>query len=116
MRTKLTVTRRQVLLTGGAVTAWAFLGGRSDVAAAVAETGIDAYTLHVGYSEREVGPFLLRTRTYNSSLPGPLMVTGPGHTLRVEVVNTLPADPPAAVPPGIDPLNNPHAFNTTNLH
>ncbi len=44
------------------------------------------------------------------------MVTGPGHTLRVKLINTLPADPPAAAPPGIDPLNNPHAFNTTNLH
>jgi suppressor of ftsI len=111
-----TVTRRQFLLTGGVATAWAFLGWRGNLAAAAAERGVDAYTLQVDYSERALGPFQLRTRTYNSRLPGPLMVTGPGRTLRVELINNLPADPPAAPPPEIDPLNNPHAFNTTNLH
>jgi suppressor of ftsI len=63
-----------------------------------------------------VGPFRLRTRTYKSSLPGPLMVTRPGRALRIKLINHLPADPPAALPAGIDPVNNPHAFNTTNLH
>jgi FtsP/CotA-like multicopper oxidase with cupredoxin domain len=116
MRKRQTVTRRQFVLAGGAVAAWAFLGGRGDIPTAAAERRIDTYTLTVGYSEREVGPFRLRTRTYNSSLPGPLMVTGPGRTLHVKLTNTLPADPPASVPPGVDPLNNPHAFNTTNLH
>jgi hypothetical protein len=77
MGKKPTVTRRQLLLAGGAATAWAFLGGRRDVAAA-AQPGADAYTLHVGYSEREVGPFRLRTRTYNSSLPGPFDGHGAG--------------------------------------
>ncbi len=115
MRKNPTVTRRQFLLAGGTATAWAVLGRPAGVAAA-AGGGVDAYTLRVGYSEREIGPFRLRTRTYNSSLPGPLMVTRPGHTLRVKLINTLPPDPPPAPPPGIDPLNNPHAFNTTNLH
>jgi suppressor of ftsI len=114
VRKKPTLTRRQFLFAGGTATAWAVLGGPA--VAAAARSGVEAYTLRVGYSDREVGPFRLRTRTYNSSLPGPLMVTRPGHTLRVKLINTLPADPPAAVPPGIDPLNNPHAFNTTNLH
>ncbi len=84
--------------------------------AGAAEDGVAEYTLKVGYSERQLGSFKLRTRTYNSSLPGPLMVTRPGGTLRVELINNLPPDPPATVPPGIDALNNPHAFNTTNLH
>jgi FtsP/CotA-like multicopper oxidase with cupredoxin domain len=44
------------------------------------------------------------------------MVTAPGHTLRVKLTNSLPPNPAAIVPPGVDPLNNPHAFNTTNLH
>jgi suppressor of ftsI len=112
----LTVTRRQFLSAGGAVAAWAALGGRGDLIAAAAESRIDEYTLQVAYSERELGPFRLRTRTYNSSLPGPLMVTRPGRTLRIKLTNHLPADAPAAAPKGIDPLNNPHAFNTTNLH
>jgi suppressor of ftsI len=110
------VTRRQFLAAGGAVAAWAALAGQTDLIAAAAGSGVDEYTLRVGYSERELGPFRLRTRTYNSSLPGPLMVTRPGHTLRIELINQLPADAPATAPPGIDPFNNPHAFNTTNLH
>ena len=84
--------------------------------AAALEQGLAEYTLKVGYSERQLGSFKLRTRTYNSSLPGPLMVTRPGGTLRVKLINNLPPDPPASVPPGVDALNNPHAFNTTNLH
>jgi FtsP/CotA-like multicopper oxidase with cupredoxin domain len=32
------------------------------------------------------------------------------------LINGLPTDPFVTVPPGIDPLNNPHAFNSTNLH
>jgi suppressor of ftsI len=44
------------------------------------------------------------------------MVTRPGHALRIKLINNLPADPPATVPAGVDVLNNPHAFNTTNLH
>ena len=111
-----TVTRRQFLLAGGAIAAGAFLGGRADMTAAALEQGLAEYTLKVGYSERQLGSFKLRTRTYNSSLPGPLMVTRPGGTLRVKLINNLPPDPPASVPPGVDALNNPHAFNTTNLH
>jgi FtsP/CotA-like multicopper oxidase with cupredoxin domain len=79
-------------------------------------TQVDEYSLRVDYSVRELGPFRLRTRTYNSSLPGPLMVTRPGHTLHVKLMNHLRADPSALAPAGVDPLNNPHAFNTTNLH
>lgn len=108
------VTRRQFLSASGAMGAWAVLGG--PVPTARAASGQDDYTLHVGYSERELGPFRIRTRTYNSSLPGPLMVTRPGHKLRVKLINHLPPDPPAVVPPGVDAANNPHAFNTTNLH
>jgi suppressor of ftsI len=114
MRKKLRLTRREFLIAGGTVAAGAFLGGRSGIAAN--DSGVDEYALQVGYSERQLGGFALRTRTYNSMLPGPLMVTLPGHTLRVKLTNDLPPDPAATAPAGIDPLNNPHAFNTTNLH
>jgi FtsP/CotA-like multicopper oxidase with cupredoxin domain len=93
---------------------WVALHGPVDLAMAAAQE--DEYTLKVDYSEREFGPFRLRTRTYSSRLPGPLMQTRPGHTLRIKLINNLPTDPPATVPSGIDALNNPHAFNTTNLH
>jgi suppressor of ftsI len=111
-----TLTRRQFLLAGGTVAAWSLFRGPIDLSAAAGEGTIDEYALLVDYSERELGPFRLRTRTYNSSLPGPVWVTRPGHTLRVKLTNNLPVDPPAPAPAGIDPLNNPHSFNTTNLH
>src|SRR5262249_23881334 len=109
------VTRRQFIIAGAALGLWTRLGSRGAVAAA-ATAGQDDYTLHVDYSERDLGSFRVRTRTYNSSLPGPLMVTQPGHTLHVTLLNHLPPDPPASAPPGIDATNNPHSFNTTNLH
>src|SRR5262245_29461115 len=109
------VTRRQFIAAGTAAGLWTALGWRGDFAAATAADQ-DDYTLHVGYLERDLGPFRLRTRTYNSSLPGPLMVTRPGHMLHVTLMNDLPPDPPASAPPGIDATNNPHSFNTTNLH
>src|SRR5215469_9385493 len=109
------VTGRQFIMAGAALGLWTTLGARGDVAAA-ATADQDDYTLHVGYSERDLGPFRVRTRTYNSSLPGPLMVTQPGNTLQVTLINHLPPDPPASAPPGIDATNNPHSFNTTNLH
>ena len=101
----------------GALAGMAMLGGARTIVDA-AEHGADAdrYTLTVGYSERKFGEFRLRTRTYNSSLPGPLIVTRPGRNLRIAVVNGLPPNPPATPPPGIDPENNPYDFNTTNLH
>jgi suppressor of ftsI len=34
----------------------------------------------------------------------------------VKLINRLPPDPPATVQPGVDAANNPHSFNTTNLH
>jgi len=110
------ISRRRFLAASGTLAAaTVFPGAFRDVASAASE-GIDEYTLQVGYLEKTLGQFRLRTRTYNASIPGPLMVTRPGHTLRVKLVNNLPPDPLATAPSGIDPLNNPHAFNTTNLH
>jgi suppressor of ftsI len=115
MPDKTRMNRRQFLMAG-ATTALAMMSPHMSLFAAAEEGNVDAYTLVAGYSEGSLGSFHLRTRTYNSSIPGPLMVTRPGHTLRVRLINRLPVDPPATAPSGIDPLNNPHAFNTTNLH
>ena len=115
MRKELALTRRQFLLAG-ALAAGATLSARGNLVSARAEERVDEYSLESAYSERQLGPFAIRTRTYNSSLPGPLIVTRPGNTLRVKLTNQLPPDPPATAPAGIDPLNNPHAFNITNLH
>lgn len=109
-------TRRQFLAAGGTIAGAVMLGLLPEVGRAAESAPVDAYALRVGYSSRQLARLWLRTRTYNASLPGPLMVTRPGHILRVTLSNSLPPDPPAVAPPGIDGENNPNHFNTTNLH
>ena len=119
----------------GCSSATSFLGG--------APVGGGGYTLTIGYTNATIGGKRLRTRTYNGSTVGPTLDVFPGNTLRVKMVNTLPPNPPAVVPAGLvriadahdmgdmmrrrpfatrltatplDPMNNPHLFNTTNLH
>jgi suppressor of ftsI len=99
--------------------------------------------LTVGYTTTTFGAYTLRTRTYNGKTYGPLIRVTPGTTLGMTVTNTLPPNPPAHMPSGrvqvpdpatmaemftrhpkrfrastapIDMMNNPHDFNTTNLH
>jgi suppressor of ftsI len=101
------------------------------------------YTLQVGYTTTTFpGGYTLRTRTYNGSTAGPTLQATPGSPLLINIVNTLPPNPPATVPTGvvhipeahgmgrmnmgvrsravsasgINPMDNPHLFNTTNLH
>jgi len=114
-----TLTRREMLRTGGTVAGLAIAGpsllGLAGCSGP-AGTPTDSYTLTVGYSRRVLGGLNIRSRTYNGSIPGPVMVTHPGHKLQINVVNQLPPNPPEMCPPGLNPGNNPHGFNTTNLH
>lgn len=99
--------------------------------------------LNVQYAVTNIGGKKLRTRTYNGHTVGPMIVTQPGDTLRVRIVNRLPPGPNYSPPRGsvriplvrdemeamdplysgplitsaaIDEMNNPHGFNDTNLH
>ncbi|MDX2222678.1 MAG: multicopper oxidase domain-containing protein [Rhodospirillaceae bacterium] len=45
----------------------------------------------------------------------PLIEARPGQTLRLKLVNDLPADDPSCADPQ-QPVNDPHCYNTTNLH
>jgi FtsP/CotA-like multicopper oxidase with cupredoxin domain len=105
--------------------------------------GSTSYTLNVAYATNTVGGFPMRTRTYNGGTFGPTMECNPGSTLAVTVNNNLPPNPQQNLPQGHvlvptyasmedmmmrrpsghrmssgpwDPMNNPHSFNTTNLH
>lgn len=107
--------------------------------------GPPPYVLTPQYATTTIAGYRLRTRTYNGSTAGPILETAPGATLRVRIVNQLPPNPPVPTPAAkqrtlipapenmmeamstrgarrtkmsaaIDPMNNPHAFNTTNLH
>jgi suppressor of ftsI len=102
-----------------------------------------AHTLTVQYAITEIKGYKLKTRTYDGRTIAPALQTRPGDTLSMRIVNHLPPNPPEHVPQGrvllpavkdsmeaMDPLfhggvklsgqinrmNNPHGFNTTNLH
>ncbi len=107
---------------------------------------IDSYTLTAQYAVTTIQGIRMRTRTYGGRTYGPTLVTRPGHQLNIKVVNRLPKEPPAHAPRGrtsvadvheemqammpfevartgqrlsvgpIDEMNNPHGFNTTNIH
>lgn len=104
------------------------------------------YALEAKYADTVYNGMTLRTRTYNGAIPGPTLYASPGQHLRITLKNSLPPNPPAPVPKtamvhpvdvhdmlamedplhnnrapavqstSIDPMNNPHEFNTTNLH
>jgi suppressor of ftsI len=103
----------------------------------------NVHTLTVQYATTDIAGYKLRTRTYNGLTHGPTIETRPGETLSFNIVNKLPPNPPEHYPAGsvaiplirnemeamgllgprltqpsgkIDPNNNPHGFNTTNLH
>lgn len=104
--------------------------------------GAKSYTLRVQYATTRFGTVSLRGRTYNGSTVGPTMVVEPGDRLFVRMINKLPPNPPAAPPQHelvpqpndmmesmypmphgpfkpstkVNEMNNPHDFNTTNLH
>jgi FtsP/CotA-like multicopper oxidase with cupredoxin domain len=75
--------------------------------------GILNTTLTVQFSNTTVGPTPVNVRTYNGAIGGPTLRVRPGDTLRVNVVNNLPANPDPMPPAN---SNTPHQFNTTNLH
>jgi suppressor of ftsI len=104
---------------------------------------LDSYELTAQYSTHTFAGKTLRTRTYDGQIPGPTIYAAPGQPFNVTINNQLPPNPPAAVPASaivhpvssmedmenpagthsigvlstsIDPMNNPHLFNTTNLH
>ena len=74
------------------------------------------FTLNAQYSTHTFGGKTLRTRTFDGIIPGPVWTSVPGQQMTVNLNNQFPANPPATPGPGIDPMNNPHLFNTANLH
>ncbi|MGA8534077.1 MAG: multicopper oxidase domain-containing protein [Candidatus Tumulicola sp.] len=101
------------------------------------------YDLSTEYAVTNIKGYRLRTRTYGGRTIGPKLETRPGETLAVRILNRLPPNPPAKPPAGrvpipdvrnsmdamdavsrfpmkmsqaIDSMNDPHGFNTTNLH
>jgi FtsP/CotA-like multicopper oxidase with cupredoxin domain len=55
-----------------------------------------------------------RTRCYNGKVPGPTLRIRPGDSLRIKLINDLSKKPDSYCGP--EHLNQPHCFNTTNIH
>lgn len=83
-------------------------------------------TLRVGYAWHEFPTFVndrgetksLYLRGYNGELVGPTLVARPGDTLKIKLINEMPPEssPPPCDQEGHCDHNQPHNFNTTNLH
>lgn len=120
----------------------ALLPGSSQSATRRASSG--ATVLNPQYALVTLGGYKLHVRTYDGKTVGPTIETQPGATLAVRIVNQLPPNPKSTVPRGpvdipvvtnsmqamnpryrgplvrssesADQMNDPHDFNTTNLH
>ena len=137
------VNRRRFLVASGAAVAAGSLESCFTGSVSSIPVSGPGYTLNVGYTTTTFpGGYTLRTRTYNGSTVGPTLQTTPGSTLNVTVVNSLPPNPTVTLPAGtvripqargmmhmsgntrsspaaasgLNLMNNPHLFNTTNLH
>lgn len=68
-------------------------------------------TLEVSQAINVVNGVRLRHHAYNGGVAGPTIRVRPGDHLRIHLENHLPAEPTVA-----HGENEPHGFNTTNLH
>jgi len=114
-----------LLCTLGALGSGRSLAGGS--ASAVAASKVDSYTLDFGYTNRLLGTYSVRLRNYGlagkaMTIPGPILETRGGRTLRVLHRNRISTragivdGDGVPAPAGLDPHNNPHNFDVTNLH
>ncbi len=115
------ISRRELLIGGAAAAATAgvlAVEGCNVITSggSLAPNISSAFTLTTQYSDHTFGGKTLRTRTFDGIIPGPTMTVVPGQQLTINVVNGFPPNAAATPGPGIDPMNNPHLFNTANLH
>jgi suppressor of ftsI len=131
------ISRRDLLVTGSAVLAGTLV--RNDAEAATVQTPAAApppqapappasaqkpadataaapgepYLLECKWIEKTIAGTRVRMRSYNGTVPGPMLKTRPGDTLRVRIKNSLtPYDSTG----WNGDHNVPHDLNTTNLH
>jgi FtsP/CotA-like multicopper oxidase with cupredoxin domain len=79
------------------------------------KNGLLDTSLEMQLASNEIGPgFIVHTRTYEGTIPGPTLRVKRGDTLRIrlQVDPTLPPEGEHLV----DDVNIPHGFNITNLH
>jgi FtsP/CotA-like multicopper oxidase with cupredoxin domain len=73
------------------------------------------YKGKVRFIKKLVNVFVMDTRTYEGTIPGPVLRVNRGDVLKIRHSNEIPADSDPTGLPMID-VNIPHGFNITNLH
>lgn len=76
------------------------------------KNGILEVVLDVKYDIAIVSGCQVTRRSYNGEITGPTLILKPGDTLKMTIRNQLPENPDQ-IP---DDINEPHHFNTTNIH
>jgi FtsP/CotA-like multicopper oxidase with cupredoxin domain len=118
------MSRRDLLVTGSAVIAGTLVRHEAEAAAAAEQTAAPAarkppatigepYLLECKWIEKTMAGTRVKMRSYNGTVPGPMLKTQPGDTLRVRVKNSLPTYDSTG---WNGDHNVPHDLNTTNLH
>lgn len=111
------ITRRRLMWGGSALAATALSGNTAISAPSPAKNDEGAAVQNLEFEckfiYKMIEGYRCKLRTYNGNLPGQLIRTRPGQTLRILVKNSLPAVDSR----GWDGNHNvPHMFNATNLH
>jgi FtsP/CotA-like multicopper oxidase with cupredoxin domain len=70
-------------------------------------------TLECAMVKRTIDGVKVKLRAYNNQIPGPMIVTKPGVTLKIQVKNSLP---PSSSAGWNGDMDIPHLFSHTNLH
>ncbi len=78
------------------------------------QDGVLEVELRAAYAGNRIGNDRVELRAYNGGLVGPSLRLRPGDLLKVHLVNDLPEHPASGH--GQHEVNEPHGFNTTNLH
>lgn len=109
------LTRREFLAAAGGLAAGGAVAScaHAQPAGAAAGRAVRDYTLRCGWIDTTLDGRRVRLRAYNGTVPGPLLETRPGETLRIRLENALtPYDSTGWT----GDHNVPHALDTTNLH
>lgn len=106
------VSRRDLLkgVTAAAVSGAALAPAKSEAAQA---KGGEFFELRCGFKDTVLDGNKVRLRAYNGQVPGPLITTRPGDTMRIRLKNQLPPYDSRA---WNGDHNVPHRLDTTNLH
>ena len=116
-----TMSRRQFLKAAGASLAVmsCVSNGDSDELTLVqsadvrrSSEGVLRTDLRVRFASNQIGGRQVFTRTYEGTIPGPILRVRPGDTVQLRLFNDLPHEEEMEV----TDVNMPHGFNVTNLH